>query len=97
MLDHYSCILSDFSNQNRNEKAAKIFIKYILFLKLDVFKKYLEIISRRFGFAWSINPRPHYLPESFSLRADNGWRLILRVITKTPWDNLFITYSNSLF
>ena len=37
----------------------------------------------------SIIPRPYYQPESFSLRADNGQGLILRVITKTPCFNLF--------
>ena len=45
----------------------------------------------------SINPRPHYQPESFSWRADNGRGLILRMIIKTLCYNLFITYSISLF
>ena len=45
----------------------------------------------------SINPRPHYQPQSFSPRADNGLGLILRAITKTLCYNLFITYSISLF
>ena len=38
--------------------------------------------------ARSINLRPHYQPESFSSRADNGRGLILRAITKTPSYNL---------
>ena len=38
MLDHYFYILSDSSNQ---KNASQIFRKYILSLKLDVFKKYL--------------------------------------------------------
>ena len=41
--------------------------------------------------------RPHYQPESFSSRADNGRGLILRAIAKTPCYNLLITYSISLF
>ena len=32
-------------------------------------------------------------PEIFSLRADNGQRLILKGVTKIPCYNLFITYS----
>ena len=47
--------------------------------------------------AWSIYPRSRYQPESFSLKADKGRGLILRVINKTPCYNLFITYSISHF
>ena len=45
----------------------------------------------------SNNPRPHYQPESFSSRADNGRGLILRSITKTPCYYLFITFSFHYF
>ena len=40
---------------------------------------------------------PTIKPESFSSRVDNGRRLILMAMTKTPCYNLFITYSNPLF
>ena len=45
----------------------------------------------------NIKQRPHYQPESFSSRADNGRGFILRAINKTLLDNRFITFSYSLF
>ena len=40
---------------------------------------------------------PIIKPESFSSRVDNGRGLILRVMTKIPCYNLFITYSRTIF
>ena len=70
-----------------------------LFFPLGTFwqKRSLDIISQCFGYLKKYQPRPHFQPESFSSKSDNGCGLILRVITKTQSDNLFITYSNSLF
>ena len=52
-------------------------------------KKYLEIISQRFGY------HSRYQPETpLSARE---LKLILRAITKMLLNNLCITYSNSLF
>ena len=55
--------------------------KGITFIDLDkviyqqekrIFRDYhKDIVNHR-----SINPRPHYQPESFSLSADNGWGMI---------------------
>ena len=56
---------------------------------------YLEIITQSFGYQLSINPRLLYQLENLSWRADNGWGLVLRAITKTQCYNMFITYSNS--
>ena len=56
----------------------------------------IEIISRRFDFRSKFEPETPLSAQSFRSRADNGRGLILRAITETLFNNMFITYSNSL-
>ena len=60
-----------------------------------------HVIIRDYLMAFWLSP--NYQPETslsareLSLSADNGGGLIRRAITKTPFFNLFITYSILLF
>ena len=61
-------------------------------------RSYLEIITLGFWLSPAVSTRdPIIKPESVSSRADNGRGLILRAMTKDPFYNLFITYSNTYF